>query len=82
MSILRVNFLAASLPRIPGSLVLFLFFGFAVSSTTTAPFVDHVVRDRESIQSQLVKLSSGFAVNQELSANAVDNSLIPIKKTV
>ena len=51
MSTLRVNFLAASLPRIPGYMVLFLFFGFAVSSTMTTPFLDHVVRDRECIQS-------------------------------
>ena len=55
MSTLRVNFFAASLPRIPGYMVLFLFFGFAVSSTMTAPFLDHVVRDRDYIQSQSVK---------------------------
>ena len=66
----------------PKTVVLFLFFGFAVSSTMTAPFLDHVVRDRECIQSLFVKLSSGFATNQELSASAVDNSLIPRKKTV
>ena len=64
MFTLRVNFLAAPLPRIPGNMVLFLFFGFAVSSTMATPFLDHVVRDRESIQSQFVKLSSRFAVNQ------------------
>ena len=82
MSTLRVNFLAASLPRIPGDMVLFLFFSFTVSSTMTAQFFDHVVRDRESIQSKFVKLSSGFAFNQELSAGAVDNSLVPIEKTL
>ena len=38
MSTLRVNILAASLPRIPGYMVLLLFFGFAMSSTVTAPF--------------------------------------------
>ena len=62
MSTLRVNFLAASPPRIPGCVVLFLFFGFAVSSTMTAPFLDHTVRDRECIQSKFSKLSFGFAV--------------------
>ena len=77
-----VNSFAASLPRIPCFLVLFLFFSFAVSSTIATPFLDHVVRDRESIQFQFIQLSSGFAFNQELSAGAVDNSLIPIKKTV
>ena len=82
MSTLRVNFLAASLARIPGYMVLFLFFGFAMSSTMTAPFLYHVVRNRECIQSELFKLSSGFAVNEEVSASAVDNSLIPIKKTM
>ena len=46
MSALRVNSFAASLPRIPGNMVLFLFFGFAVSSTMTTPFLDSVVRDR------------------------------------
>ena len=51
MSTLRVNFLAASLPRIPGYMVLVLFFGFSMSSTMTAPFLYHVVRDRECIQS-------------------------------
>ena len=50
MSRLRVNFLAASLPRVPGYMVLFLFFGFAMSSTMTASFLYHVVRDRECIQ--------------------------------
>ena len=49
----------------------------------TALFLDHVVRDeRVHPQSLFVKLSSGFAFNQELSASAVDNSLIPRKKTV
>ena len=81
ISTMRVNFLAASLPRIPGYTVLFSFFGFAMSSTMTASFLYHVVRDRECVQSLFFKLSSGFAVNQELFANAVHNSLIPIKKT-
>ena len=58
-----------------------LFFGFAVSSTMGSAFLDHVVRDRECIQSSFVKLSSGFALNQALSASAVHNSLIPIKRT-
>ena len=48
---LRVNSFAASLPSVEGFLVLFLFFSFAVSSTMATPFLDHVVRDRESIQS-------------------------------
>ena len=67
-----------------GFLVLFLFFGFAMSSTMTwgRPLLDYVVRDRVCIKSQFVKLSSGFAVNQALSASAVHNSLIPMKKTV
>ena len=51
MSTLRVNFLAASLPRIPGYVVLFLFFGFAMSNTMIASFLYHVVRDRECTQS-------------------------------
>ena len=45
-------------------------------------FLDHVVRDREGIQSLSVKCYSGFAVNQALSASAVHNSLIPKKKTL
>ena len=44
-------------------------------------FSYHVVRDRECIQFWTVKLSSKFAVNGELSASAVHNSLIPKKKT-
>ena len=68
---LRVNSCAASLPRNPGHMVLYLFFGFAMSSTMTASFLYHVVRERECIQSYFVKLSSGFAVNQALSASAV-----------
>ena len=70
MFTLRVNSFAASLPRVKGYMVLFLFFSFAVSSTTATPFLDHVV----SIQSKFIKLSSGFAFNQELPAGAVDNS--------
>ena len=82
MFTLRVNSFAASLPRIPGYMVLFLFFSFAVSSTMATPFLDHVVREREWVQSLIIKLSSGFAFNQELSAGTVDNSLAPIEKTV
>ena len=51
MFTLRVNSFVASLPRIPGNAVLFLFFSFTVSSTMATEFLDHVVRDRESIQS-------------------------------
>ena len=51
MSSLRVNFLAASLPRIPGYMVLFRFIVFAASSTLGSLLVDDVVQDRESIQS-------------------------------
>ena len=51
MFILRVNSFAASLPRVEGCMVLFLFFTFAVSSTMATPFLDHVVRERERIQS-------------------------------
>ena len=82
MLTLRVDFLTASLPRIPGLMVIFLFFGLAMSSTMSRSFLYHAVRDRECIQSKFVKLSSGYAVNQALSAIAVQNSLIPIKKTV
>ena len=46
------------------------------------PFLDHVVRDRECIKSRFVTLSSAFAFNQELSATAVNNSLIPTEKTL
>ena len=35
----RINFLAASLPRIPGLMVLCLFFGFAMSNTMIGPFL-------------------------------------------
>ena len=48
---LSVNSFAASLPRVEGYMVLFLFFSVTVSSTMVTPFLDHVVRDRESIQS-------------------------------
>ena len=40
---LRVNFLAACLPRIPGHMVFSLYFGLAVSSTMGSAFLDHVV---------------------------------------
>ena len=48
---LNVNSFAASLPRVEGYMVLFRFFSFAVSSTMRTLLLDHVVRDRESIQS-------------------------------
>ena len=51
MFTLRVNSFAVSHPRIPGCVVLYLFFGFAMWTTMATPFLDHVVRDRESIQS-------------------------------
>ena len=82
MSTFRVNFPAASPPRIPGQVILSLYFGLAMSSTMSGSFLYHVVWDRECIQCQCVKFSSGFAVNQALSASAIHNSLIQIKKTV
>ena len=51
MFTLGVDFLTASLPRIPGRMVFSLYFGLAVSSTMGCAFLDHVVRDRECIQS-------------------------------
>ena len=53
-----------------------------MSSTMSRSFLCPELRDRECIQSEFVKLSFGFAVNEALSASAVHNSLIPIKKTV
>ena len=55
MFFLSVNSFAASLPRVEGYIVLFLFFSFAVSSTMGTPLLDHEVRDRESIQSQFTR---------------------------
>ena len=82
MFTLGVDFLTASLPRIPSHVVFSLYFGLSVSSTMGSAFLYHVVRDRDCIQSLFVKLSSGLAVNQALSAGAVHNSLIPRKKTL
>ena len=82
MFTLRVNFPAASLPRILGHMVLDVFFGFAMLRTMTTSFLYHAVRDRECIQSYFVKIFSGFAVNQALSASAVHTSSILLKKTV
>ena len=47
MFTLRVTSFAVSLPRIPGDMVLFLFFSFAVSSTMATPFLDHVLCERK-----------------------------------
>ena len=82
MFTLGVDFLEASQPRIPSQVVLSLYLGLAVSSTMGGAFLYHVVRDRACIQSLSVKISSGFAVNQALSASAIHNALIPKKKTV
>ena len=76
------TFFTASLPRIPSQVVFSLYLGVAVSSTMGSAFLYHVVWDRECIQSQSVKISSGFNVNQALSVSAVHNPLIPMKKTV
>ena len=56
MFFLSVNSFSASLPRVEGDEVLFLFFSFAVSSTMVTPLLDHVVRYRQSIQSELIEL--------------------------
>ena len=70
----------ASLPGVVGHKMLFLCFSFAVASTLGSHLLDYVVRDRESIQSPLVKILAGFAFNQEMSTGAIDHSLIPLKK--
>ena len=69
-----------SLPRVVGHEMLFLCLSFAVPSTTRSLLFDDAVRDWESIQSPLLKMLVGFAFNQEMSTNAIDYSLIPIKK--
>ena len=51
MFFLSVNSFAASRPRVEGYIVLFLYFGFAMSSTMVTGLLDHVMRDRESLQS-------------------------------
>ena len=67
-------------PRIVGYEVLLLCFSSTVPSTTRSPLLNDVVRDCESIQSPLVKMSAGFAFSQEMSTSAIDYSLIPTKK--
>ena len=46
MSTLGVDFLAASLPRVPSHMMVCLFSGFVMSSTMIASFLYHVVWDR------------------------------------
>ena len=82
MSTLRVNSfcsISSTHSKLYGTLSVLR---FCRVNTMATPFLDHFVRDRDSIQSQFTKLSSGFDFNQELSASAIDNSLIPIKKSV
>ena len=55
MFFLAVNSFATSLPRVEGDMVLFLCFSFTVPSTMGSPLLGHVVRERESIQSPVVK---------------------------
>ena len=69
-------------PRIVGYQMLLLCFSFAVPSVVGSHLLDDVVRNRESIQSSFVKILAGFAFNQEMSAGAIDHSLIPIKKAI
>ena len=66
MFTLRVDFLTASLPRIPSLVVLSLYLCLAMSNNMSRPFLYHVVRERECTQSKFVKHSSGFAVNQAI----------------
>ena len=81
--------LCGTTPKVPCSQCLLYWNQGIVSCTCgqcliyseSSAFLDHEVRDRDCIQPYLVKLSSGFAVNQALSASARHNSLIPIKKT-
>ena len=49
-----------SLPRVVGHEMLFLCFGFAVSSTVVSLLLNDVVRDWESIQTQFVNFSARF----------------------
>ena len=81
MFTLRVDFLTASLLRIPSLMVLFLYLGLAVGEHHR--YVLSLSRSAgQSVSSlSLLNPSSEFAVNQALSAIAVHNSLIPIKKT-
>ena len=53
---LSINSFAASLPRVEGDKVLFLFFSFAVSSTMGSLLLDYVVLDWESVQSPLTEI--------------------------
>ena len=69
-----------SLPRVVGHAMLFVCVCFAVPSTVGSLLLDDVMRDRESIQSPLTKIVTGFAFKQEVSASAMGHSLIPIKK--
>ena len=77
-----VDFLAASLPCIPSQVVFSLYLGLAVSCTMGCVLLYDIVRDRECIQPLPVKVFSGFVEDQALSASAISNPLIPIKKTV
>ena len=71
--------LESSPPRIVGHEMLFLCHSFAVPRTTKSLFFDDVVLDW-SIQSPVVNILAGFAFNQEMLTNAVNDALIPLKK--
>ena len=72
----------ALLSRIVGQEILFLCFSFAVPSTTRSPLVDDVVRDWESIESPLVKITAAIGQNVSLILCQSKNvhKLIPTKK--
>ena len=73
-------FVGTSPSRIKGYEVLLLCFSFTVRTTTRSLLLDDIVRDWESIQSPLVKMSAGFTFSQEMSTSAINYALIPIKK--
>ena len=75
MFTLGVDFLAASLPLIPGYMVLFLYFGLALSSTMSRSFLYHVVRDRECIQSLSVKKFFGIRCKSSIVRKCSTRSL-------
>ena len=73
--------LDASLSQIMGNMMVFLFFSLPKSMAMRSSLLDDIILNWEKIQCPLKDTSAGFTFFQEMPTNAVNDALIPVKKS-
>ena len=74
--------LSASLPRVVGDVMQRLLLGFPESNSVWTALLDHVIWERQSVESMSIQLSTWIRITQAISTSAIHHAFWLIGKTI